>query len=183
MTSGVVVASGVAAMPGFPVSFIRQHADRAAFANDTTSYPVFDSVTNGALTLPVGTYAIDALIQCKVMSATSGNMKWSLLGTGTATLANVLQLISGIDGAMNTTAAVGCVPLITEASTVNVVSAATSVNCTIVVTGTFELTVAGTIIPSLAQSTAVATAVITAGSYLRITQLGAPTTVSLGTWS
>ncbi len=165
-------------------AYIRQHADGAVFANDTNFRAVFDSVAAGTLTIEVGTYKFEGLIQCKGMSGTSGNMKWDLLGAGGATLTNHLQLILGIDGAMNTNAAAGGVPLITAASSVNITSAATSVNCTIRVFGTFECTVAGTVIPSIAQSTAVnGTAQITAGSYLHFTKLGATTDVSAGSWA
>lgn len=163
--------------------YIRQHADSAVKANDGSQHAIFDSVTNGTLTLAAGTYTCEALISFKAMSATSGNMKWSLLGAGTATLANVLQLVMGIDAAVNTTTAGGGVHLITEASTVNVAPASTSVVCTVGVQGTFEVSVGGTIIPSIAQSTAVATAVVTAGTYFRCTRIGAAATVSVGAWT
>lgn len=162
--------------------YIRQHADRAAMTNDTNFHAVFDSVAGGTLTLETGWYTFDGLIQCKAMSATSGNMKWSLLGAGTATLAGILQLSWGVDGGVNGTSGLGGQPLITEAGTVNVTSAGTAVTCTIRVSGSFEVTGAGSIIPSIAQITAAA-AVTTAGSYFRCSRAGASSAVAVGQWS
>ncbi len=165
--------------------YIRQHADRAAFANDTNQHPIFDSVTNGTITIGTGNYTYEALIQCKVMSATSGNVKWSLKGGGGATLASVLQMIMGVDGALDSQAAISASVLVVETASTgtNIVAASTGTIVTLRAFGSFECTGAGTIIPSIAQTTAVTTAVVTAGSYFRLTRIGAAATVSVGNWS
>jgi hypothetical protein len=163
--------------------FIRQHADRAAFTSNTSQQAVFDSIAGGTLTLETGFYIFDGLIQCKSMSSTSGNLKWSLKGAGGATLAVVLQHVIGQDVAVNTAGAVGGSALITEiSSAASVITGATATVATIQVRGSFECTGAGTIIPSVAQTTAAA-AVITAGSYFRCCRLGASSVVSCGQWS
>lgn len=166
------------------VHFIRQHADRAAFANNTNQQAIFDSVASGTLTLETGCYMFEALIALSGMSATSGNLKWSLLGAGGATLGAILQQVLGFDGANDTPLAVTGTSLIASNSTANnVLSGTTATVATFQVRGTFECTGAGTIIPSVAQFTATAAAVTTAGSYFRCRRIGAASVVSVGQWS
>jgi hypothetical protein len=52
-----------------------------------------------------------------------------------------------------------------------------------VVKGTFEVTTAGTFIPSFTLATAVATAVVAIGSYFQCYSVGAATATSVGNWS
>jgi len=166
------------------MQMIRQHADRAAFANDTNQQKIFDSVTNGTLTLETGTYFFDGVIQCKGMSATSGNLKFSIIGAGGATLANILWHSNGIDAANEgVTTSSGISSIQGTQTAANIATASIATVCTFHVYGSFELTVAGTIIPSIAQTTATTTAVITAGSYLQFRRVGATTAVSVGQWT
>jgi len=166
------------------VYMIRQAADRAAFANDTNQQAIFDSVTNGTLTLETGTYEFEGVIQCKGMSATSGNLKFSVIGAGTATLGTILRTSSGFDAANEgVTTASGVSSIQATQTAANIATAAIATVVTFTVNGSFEVTVAGTIIPSVAQTTATTTAVITAGSYLRFNRIGAAGVVSVGQWT
>lgn len=165
----------------FPEIAIRLDADRTMTSN-TSAQAIFNSPTNGRLTLPVGTYLIEGLIHVNTMSATSGNAQLGLLGSGGATLANQLFYIVGIDGAINTAAAqTGSVAQASNTSPASAVSAATGTVLTMSVYGTFEVSAAGTIVPSLTLVTAAA-AVIKAGSFLRFTRLGSTSFVSSGRW-
>lgn len=163
-------------------AYIRADATRT-FVSDTNAQAIFNSPAGGALTLPVGTFQFDALIGIDTLSASSGNGKWGLLGAGTATLTQVLQLISGIDGALDTTAAVGGTPTVTSlVGSTDSVTASTSTVLTLRITGVFTVTVAGSIIPSFTQTNASA-AVVKVGSFFSVRQLGAVGATSVGSWA
>lgn len=163
---------------------IRQHANRAVFANNTSQQAIFDSVANGTITLEVGSYTFETTFQVSATSATSGNIKFSLGGAGGATLAAILYFTQAIDAANNTLTAPSMISQIVSTQTVtNIATAATTTVTTVFVKGSFEVTVAGTLIPSVAQTTGAATMVTTAGSYFTLTRIGSPTAVSIGQWS
>ena len=163
---------------------IRQHADRAVFATGTAQQAIFNSVTNGTLTLETGTYYFETLFQIKATSASSGNLKFSLAGAGGATLANILYVTQAIDAAVDTlTAPSMLVEIVSTQVVTNIATATTATVTTVLVKGSFEVTVAGTIIPSVAQTTSVGTAVTTAGSYFNCNRVGAATMVSVGQWT
>ena len=163
--------------------FIRQHANRAAFTSNTSQQAIFDSVTNGTLTLATGAYVFEAVVAQNTMSATSGNGKFSLIGAGGATLAVVLQQFVTSDIAIDTTSSAGgsWTQSATQTAT-NIGTASTATTLSFIAKGSFEVTVAGTIIPSFAQTTAAA-AVVLAGSYFRCTRISAATAVSVGAWT
>lgn len=165
-------------------NLIRQHADRAAFANNANQQAIFDSVANGTLTLETGAYLFEGVIQIKVTSATSGNLKFSLAGAGGGTFAIILYTISAIDAANDTlTAWSGVSEIISTQTVTNMATATIATVTTFFVKGSFECTVAGTLIPSVAQTTAVTTAVTTAGSYFKCNRVGSTTAASVGQWS
>jgi len=163
---------------------IRQHADRAVFATGTAQQAIFNSVTNGTLTLETGTYYFETLFQIKATSSSSGNLKFSLAGAGGATLANILYLTQAIDAAVDTLTAPSMLAEIVSTQVVtNIATATAATVTTVLVKGSFEVTVAGTIIPSVAQTTSTAAAVTTAGSYFNCNRVGATTMVSVGQWT
>ena len=85
--------------------FCRLNADYTLISQ-TAAQKLFNASTNGALTLPVGTYEIEAVITITGMSATSGNGAFSLAGT--AVLANQEIAAVGLDATTQVTgAAVG----------------------------------------------------------------------------
>jgi hypothetical protein len=161
--------------------FIRADADRT-LTSTTASQAIFNSPTNGRLTLEVGTYLIDGLIHITTMSGTSGNALLSLIGAGGATLGTQLVYVFGADVAAATANATsGSTILGTNTSPASAVSGGTATAVTFVVRGTFEVTVAGTIVPSLSLVTA-ASAVLKAGSYLMYERIGSGSVVSVGQW-
>jgi hypothetical protein len=145
----------------------------------TSVQQLFNSSTNGRLTLPVGTYRLDCLFSLSSMSATSGNGAFSLAGT--ATLANVLMYAQGRDGSINTVATLDGTMSNAAAfpNPMHTGQAATSLQTHIM--GSFEVTVAGTIIPSFALNTAAA-AIVAAGSYFECWSVGATTATTIGEW-
>lgn len=163
--------------------FIRANATRT-FTSNTSQQAIFDSPANGTLTLETGTYFFEGLIAMTSMSGTSGNGKFSLIGAGTATLGDILWQAYGNDNAAETTGAAigGSWHVIATQTGINIVTAGTGTALCFSVKGTFTVTVAGTIIPSFAQTTAAA-AVVSIGSYFKCNRVGDTSVVSVGQWS
>lgn len=164
------------------VHIIRADATRT-FTSNTSQQAIFNSPTNGTLTLETGTYLFEALISIDTMSGTSGNGKFSLNSGGTATLGSILYLLGGMDAALDTLTAWSGVTETTATQVVaNHSTAATATVTTFLVKGTFEVTGAGTIIPSYAQTTAAA-AVVKVGSYFMCYRIGSTSITNVGQWS
>jgi hypothetical protein len=163
--------------------FIRADATRT-FTSNTNQQRIFTTPANGALTLETGTYLFEGLIAMTAMSASSGNGKFSLIGAGTATLGSILWQAFGHDNASQTTgaAAGGMWSVIATQTAANIVSAAIGTALSFLVKGTFEVTAAGTIIPSFAQTTAAA-AVVSIGSYFSCERVGTTSVTSIGQWT
>ena len=161
--------------------FIRCNGTRT-LPNDTNLNAIFASPTNGRITLETGTYLFEGMIAVTAMSATSGNALINILGAGTATVndwlwdhigndATTLASVVTRNGGLNTTSA-------TPAAAV---TAATGTSMFVRFKGTFTVTVAGTIIPSIDQLTAAA-AVVSIGSYFMCERIGDDSVVSVGQW-
>jgi len=160
---------------------IRADATRT-FTSNTNQQAIFNSPTNGRLTLETGVYEFECLVSMDTMSATSGNGKFSLLGAGTATLAAILYLTNGIDAALDTITAVsGVVEVTSTVAATNMATAAVGTVFTFWVKGTFEVSSGGTLIPSFAQTTAAA-AVVKIGSFFKCRRMGSTSLVSVGQW-
>lgn len=147
-----------------------------------TEQKLFNSPTNGRLTLETGAYDFECKIAINTMSATSGNAAFDPIGAGTATGAAFLYSVNGSDAALITTVgAVSGSMNNTQQTAASMVTAGTGVALQADVEGTFEISVAGTIIPSVTLVTAAA-AVAQLGSYCRFTRSGSTTLVSVGQW-
>jgi len=164
--------------------FIRADATRTFTGGITTQQAIFTTPANGTLTLETGTYIFEGLIAMDTMSGTSGNGKFSIIGAGTATLAAILWQAYGGDVAAEGTAAAigGSWHVIATQTAVNVVTAGAGTALCFLVKGTFEVSVAGTIIPSFAQTTAAA-AVLNIGSYFKCSRVGSTSVTSVGQWT
>jgi len=166
-----------------PVEHIIRADATRTFTSNTAQQAIFNSPANGRLTLETGVYAFEALIAMTSMSGTSGNGKFSLLGAGSATLAAILWHAMGNDVvAENTgTAAGGSWHVIATQTGADIVTAATGTALCFSIRGTFEVSVAGTIVPSFAQTTAAA-AVVSIGSYFMCRRIGSTSMASVGQW-
>lgn len=167
-----------------PVEHIIRADATRTFTSNTSQQAIFTTPANGTLTLETGTYLFEGLIAMTSMSATSGNGKFSLIGAGTATLGAILWRATGQDAAAEAAAAAqgGGWHTIATQTAVNVVTAATGTALAFSVEGTFEVTGAGTIIPSFAQTTAAA-AIVSIGSYIKFNRIGSTTMTSVGQWT
>jgi hypothetical protein len=155
------------------------------FTSNTSQQAIFTTPANGSITLETGCYMFEGLIAMTAMDgATGGNGKFSVIGAGTATLGSILWqsfgqdvLAEGVAGATS-----GGWHIIATQTAANVVATATTSAVSFLVKGTFEVTVAGTIIPSFAQTTAAA-AIVSVGSYIQVNRVGSTTLTSIGQWT
>jgi hypothetical protein len=159
---------------------IRADATRT-FSSVTTSQAIFTSPANGRLTLETGTYIVEGVLMVTGMSATSGNALVNLVGAGTATASAWCWISLGMDSPAGTVLAGGGVGSISSSSGAPVVPATTGTAMTVLIRGSFEVTAAGTLIPSLSLTTAAAAA-LQIGSYLSFERIGSTTMVSVGQW-
>ena len=134
--------------------FILQQATYT-LTSQTAAQKLFNSVSNGQVTLVAGTYEFDCVFSLSSMSATSGSFGFALGGTATFTQYWWSNAI-----ATAPTATVACA------------------RCG----GILVVTVGGTIIPQVSLGVAAA-AVVGIGSYFKIRALGDSAAVSSGNWS
>lgn len=162
---------------------IRSNATRT-FTSNTNQQAIWNDPTNGTLTLETGTYLFEGLIAMTAMSATNGNGKFSIIGAGTATLGDILWQALGRDTTAESAAATagGGWHVIATQTAVDIVPATIGTTVCFAVQGTFTVTVAGTIIPSFAQTTAAA-AIVSIGSYFQCNRIGSTSVVSVGQWT
>jgi hypothetical protein len=151
-------------------------------ANQTAAQKIFNNTTNGAVTLPVGTYFFECFYSLSSMSSTSGSFGFALGGTatftqqwrseaqkGTATLTTATAVQTTYSTAANTTLAT---------ASVNTVGWA-------YISGVVNVTVTGTLIPQVSV-TITATPVVGVGSYFKISAVSptnSTTNVTVGNWS
>ncbi len=159
------------------------YPDAAYTLTSTTAMQkLFNIGTNGALTLEKGLYQYSAIFNISSMSITSGNANFDVLGAGTAVLARPRIFTVGKE----TTGSVGALSGVggaLTATTTGVVTAATAATVNFTVDGFFEVTTAGTIIPSIGLATAAAASVSASSSFF-IRQVSAKTGMtSVGPWS
>lgn len=160
--------------------FIRCNAART-LPNDTNLNAIFNNPTNGRLTLEIGTYLFDMVVAVTAMSATAGNALLNVRGAGTATINDWLYAVIGKDGTLINVAGVnGTMPVI-ESTPASMVATATATELWWVAQGSFTVTAAGTLIPSIDLVTAAA-ASVKIGSYFACERIGDANVVSVGQW-
>lgn len=159
---------------------MRQHAVYQ-LTSTTNVQKLFNGSTNGRITLPVGAYKFTCQFYLDSMSATPGNSSFSFVA-GTAVLTNFLMQVVGFDAAPVTAAGnENGSGAITNAFTASMHTPSASTRQLSFITGTFEVTTAGTVTPSIQLVTAAA-ANVNIGSYIEIERMGADTVTSVGSW-
>jgi len=149
----------------------------------TAAQKLFNFSTNGALTLATGRYRFNCMIYLLSMSATSGNGAFHLLGAGTATVANIMYQVIGLDNSTPLiVGARGGSASITQNSPAGMVTVGTGAGLVADIDGIFNVTGSGTIIPSIALLTAAA-AIVQSGSYFECIRIGDTGSNTLGGWS
>lgn len=161
-------------------SCIRADATRT-FTSNTLEQAIFTTPANGRITLETGLYRVSGVVNIGSMSATSGNAAFDWNGTGTATLGAILYYIVGVDGAVNTSATQGGSTNTAAQTPAAAVAAGTGTAMTMAFDGGFEVTVAGTLQPSITMLTAAAS-VVAIGSFICLERLGGTAVTTIGQW-
>jgi len=167
--------------------FIRADAARN-LTNSTAEQKIFDSPSAGKLALETGCYRFEAQLYITSMSGTSGNVRFSPVGTTTSTTATSAAFLWhawGIDATAPTTAATqtGSFAVTSQtAAAVSLVTAATGTGMGASISGSFEISGAGNIVPTVILSTAAA-ASINIGTYIAYWRIGSTSVASVGQWS
>ena len=147
--------------------------------SQTAAQKLFNTPTNGQVTLTAGTYEFECFYSLSAMSATSGSFGFALGGTATFTqffwsLAQKGAAAAATATATQSTYNVAANTALTTAS-VNTVGYAN-------ISGIINVSASGTIIPQVSLGVAAAAAV-GIGSYFRIRPIGNTTVTSVGNWS
>jgi len=162
--------------------WIQQNA-AYTLTSTTAAQRLFNASTNGALYMPIGTYRYEALLYVASMSATGGNCSIGILGAGTATISSALSQAVGVDGNVATAGGASQSYWTGVTSPNPILTAVTTTTMGVNIRGTFRVSAAGTIIPSISLNTAVA-AVVQTDSYFSTTRLSASATATTyGPWS
>lgn len=163
------------------VHYIRADGTKT-LTNTTGVQALFDVPANGRITLETGTYKFEAVLRITAMSSTSGNAQIDILGAGSATTGTWLWYAEALDAsAPATPAAAQASWNVTNASAASIATAGAGTALGVTLHGTVEVTVAGTLIPSIALVTGAA-ANVSAGSYFRIERMGSTSATSVGQW-
>lgn len=162
--------------------WIRQVSSRT-LSNSASEQNLFNSVTNGALALAAGFYEFRCLLGLTGMSGTSGNAAFDILGAGTAVLGTVFYHVSGADQG-NLTNQSNQTGSFSQAgqSQAAMVTAGTGATLGAEIYGTFEVSTAGTIIPSVTLANAAAATVV-AGTFFTCRRKAPTATAAVGDWS
>lgn len=151
--------------------------------SQTAAQKLFNNTTNGALTLPVGTYYFECFYSLSSMSATSGSFGFALGGTATST--RQWWSLAQKGTATLSTATATQSTYNTAAANTTLATASTNTVGYAHIRGIINVTVAGTIIPQVSLGVAAA-AVVGVGSYFKISPAAAAnstTNVTIGNWS
>jgi hypothetical protein len=183
LTGSAVVYVTLAAEDVFEEFWIQQNA-AYNLTNNNSPQKLFNASTSGALTLPIGTYRYEALIYLSSMNATAGNAAFGVLGAGTATIASSLSQATGQDASPNGVGAnIGGSYWTTATSAASLVTATVGVTLGTSIRGTFRVSAAGTIIPTITLLTANA-AVVNVDSYFMCRRISpSATATTYGPWS
>lgn len=166
-----------------PPTYLARLLAAYTLASSTSLQKLLNVPANGALTLPANTaYLFECLLLIDTMSATSGNLGFSLIGAGTATISNQLWTAHGLDATTQTTPGALGGTANAAALTTDIVVAATGTALHVLIKGNFSISTGGTIIPSVQLTTANA-AVVKVGTYFRADRVGLDTMTTQGPWS
>lgn len=148
----------------------------------TTATQRITGSSSNDLNIPVGTYDYQLMFYITAMSATSGNFGLSLVGAGTATISSSLTQVIGTDSLATVVAAQSGYYTTSTTLAAPVVTASTSTAAFVMLKGSFRVSVAGTMIPSIALTTAIAATVQPNYSFFVKRRDTSATATSYGPW-
>jgi hypothetical protein len=159
--------------------FITQTSART-LTSQTAAQKLFNSTTNGAVTLAAATYFFECVFTLSALNTTTSSI-FGFAFTGTATIAGQLwHTIAENPGTLSS-------PLTAQTTFSTAANTALATNNTSAVggahiSGKLRISAAGTLIPSVSLATAAA-AIVGADSYFRIWPVGSATVTNVGAWS
>lgn len=150
--------------------------------SQTAAQKLFNASTNGAVTLPVGTYQFECFYSLSSMSSSSGSFGFALGGAATFT-----QQWMSIAQKSNVTLTVAVTGQTTFSTTANtaLATASTTTAGYALIRGIINVTVAGTVIPQVSLGVAAA-AVVGVGSRFKVSPFSgtsSTTNIAIGNWS
>jgi hypothetical protein len=144
--------------------------------SQTAAQPIFNATTNGAVTVPIGTYFFETVFSLTALNTTTSSIFGWALVAGTATITSQYWSATTIGG---TSSAV----ISSSAPSTAICVANTAGNGHAHISGVVRIGAAGTLIPSVSLNTAAA-AVVGINAYFRIWSVATTNTVTtVGTWS
>ena len=151
--------------------------------SQTAAQKLFNATTNGAVTLPIGTYQFECAFSLSSMSATTGGFGFAMVA-GTAVVGSQ-GWWAWADKAAPTTGSNALMSYNTAANTALVTTNTTTTGQAFI-RGIIKITTAGTVIPSVSLSVANA-AIVGINSYFKIAPIAnsgtAATNFAIGNWS
>jgi hypothetical protein len=135
--------------------------------SQTPAQKAFNATANGAITLAVGVYEFECMLNLSSMATGSSSFGFAFAGTATRT---ELWFATAIKAALATAAAAQST--MNTAANTAIASASTSAVGWAHIRGIVRVSAAGTLIPSISLGTAAA-AVVNANSFFKIRPLGA----------
>jgi hypothetical protein len=149
--------------------------------SQTAAQKLFNASTNGAVTLPVGTYQFECFYSLTAMSSTSGSFGFAL--GGAATFTQQWWSIAQKSGTPAT--AVATQSTYSTAANTAITTASVQTSGYALVRGVINVTVAGTVIPQVSLGIAAA-AVVGVGSRFKVSPFSgtnSTTNIDIGNWS
>jgi hypothetical protein len=186
---GLVVVAGemsagqngaVTAVGNIPITYWQYGVTTHVLTSQTAAQKIFAQSTNGAITLPVGTYEFECYFAITGMSATSGAFGFAL--GGTATINQAWWSLANKTGSAGPSTPQQC---FSAAANTAIVSASTTATGAALMRGIVTVSVTGTVIPQVSLGVAAA-ATIGVGAYCFFRYMsvsGARTGSNFGPWS
>jgi hypothetical protein len=145
--------------------------------SQTAAQKLLNATTNGAVTLPVGTYEFECQFSLSSLDTTGSSFGFALGGTATFTqawwaLADKVALAAPSSPQMS----------FNTAANTSITTSDTTATGYAQITGIIRVTVAGTVIPQVSLTIASA-AVVAANSFFRCRPVGNATVTNVGNWS
>ena len=151
--------------------------------SQTGAQKLFNATTNGAVTLPIGTYQFECFFSLSSMSATTGSFGFAMVA-GTAVIGSQgWRSIAQKGTATLATATAGQLTYSTAANTALTTTSANTVGYAYI-SGIIKITTAGTVIPSVSLGVASA-AIVGINSYFKIAPVtgASAANITVGNWS
>ena len=148
--------------------------------SQTAAQKLFNTSTNGAVTLDTGIYQFECFMRLSAMSATSGTFGFALGGTATKTES---WWATAVKSATLSTSSATWGDIYCNAANTAIAAASTATAGVAFIRGLINVTAAGTLIPQVSLSVAAA-ASVDPFSYFCITKLdGGTANFTVGNWS